>query len=47
MSGLFGDMSDMNHDGEMDVFELAMELKVINSVIDKGYEDDGEDEEQL
>ena len=43
MSGLFGDMFDMNHDGEMDAFELAMEMAFIDSVIDKEYEEDEEE----
>ena len=44
MDGLFGDMFDMNRDGEMDTFELAMEMEFIESVLDKEYEEDEEDE---
>ena len=44
MDGLFGDMFDMNRDGEMDAFELTMEMEFIESVLDKEYEEDEEDE---
>lgn len=44
MNGLFGDMFDMNYDGEMDAFELAMEMEFIESVLDKEYGEDEEDE---
>lgn len=47
MSGLFGNMFDMNHDGEVDLFEQAMELEFIDSIVNKGYEDDDEELTEL
>lgn len=47
MSGLFGNMFDMNRDGEIDLFEQAMELEFIDSIVNKEYEEDDEELTEL
>ena len=42
--GLFGDVFDLNHDGEMDTFELALEFSVITDMEESS---DDADEEEL
>ena len=43
--GLFGDVFDLNHDGEMDTFELALEFSVITDMEESSDDADEEDEE--
>lgn len=46
MSGLFGSLFDLNHDGEMDVFERTMEFMAFNEIISDS-EDAGEDDDLM
>ena len=44
MSGLFGNMFDLNHDGKLDAFERATEFDFLNNVME---ESDKEDHDEL
>ena len=57
MSGLFGDMFDFDHDGEMDSFEKAAEFNFLEDLLDDErserkaeysdcFDDDDDDEEE-
>ena len=46
MSGLFGSLFDLNHDGEMDAFERTMEFMTINEIISDS-EDAVEDDDLM
>ena len=39
MSGIFGNMFDLNHDGKLDAFERATEFDFIHNVIEDVDED--------
>ena len=43
--GLFGDVFDLNHDGEKDTFELALEFSVLTDMFNSSDDTDEEDEE--
>lgn len=47
MSGLFGNMFDMNRDGKVDCFERAMEFHFIDSVVNEEYNEDDEELTEL
>lgn len=40
MRGILGDLFDLNHDGEVDAFERALELDFIDSTESADEEDD-------
>ena len=56
MSGLFGDMFDFDHDGEMDSFEKAAEFNFLEDLLDdernerraeyRGVFDEDDDEDE-
>ena len=46
MKGIFGDMFDFNHDGELDSFERAAEFQFLDEISKDEYEDD-EDEDEI
>ena len=46
MAGLFGDLFDFNHDGELDGFEKATEFAAFATLMDKMDEGDAEEEEE-
>ena len=43
--GIFGDLFDLNNDGELDAFEKAAELGAFMQMVESD-EQDGEDEEE-
>ena len=43
MSGLFGNMFDLNHDGKLDAFERAAEFDFLNNIMEES-EDEEHDE---
>ena len=45
MKGIFGDMFDFNHDGELDSFERAAEFQFLDEISKDECEDDEDDEE--
>ena len=50
MSGLFGSLFDLNHDGEMEVFERTMEFMAFSEIMsdsEEAVEDDLMDELDL
>ena len=47
MKGFFGDLFDMNHDGELDGFEQAADFATFASLMDKVEEEDADEEEEL
>ena len=42
MFGLFGDLFDFNHDGEMDAFEKAAEISFLEEMMDVDEEENCE-----
>ena len=40
MSGLFGNMFDLNHDGKLDAFERAAEFDFLNNIMDDSEEEE-------
>ena len=46
MSGLLGDLFDLNGDGELDYFERAMELEFMTSMEEEAEEEDEDEEEK-
>ncbi len=46
MKGLFGDLFDMNHDGELDGFEQAADFAAFATLMDKMNEEDSDDDEE-
>lgn len=47
MRSLFGDMFDLNHDGELDRFERAMELEFLEDLCRETEDADDDDETEL
>ena len=47
MKGFFGDLFDLNHDGELDGFEQAADFATFASLMDKVEEEDADEEEEL
>lgn len=47
MSGLFGDMFDFNHDGELDTFEQAMEYEFLDELSRESEDADDEEDTEL
>ena len=45
--GLLGDIFDLNHDGKMDTFELALEFSVITDMEESDDDADEEDEDDF
>ena len=45
--GLLGDIFDLNHDGEMDTFELALEFSVITDMEESDDDTDKEGEDDF
>ena len=41
--GLFGDIFDLNHDGEMSAFESALEFAVFTDMVESANETDSEE----
>ena len=40
MSGLFGNMFDLNHDGKLDAFERATEFDFLNNIMEDSEEEE-------
>lgn len=45
--GIFGDLFDFNHDGELDIFERAMEFEAFEEMMKDDEEDDVDQDEEL
>lgn len=45
--GIFGDLFDFNHDGELDTFERAMEFEAFGEMMKDDEEDDVDQDEEL
>ena len=45
--GLFGDLFDFNHDGELDSFERAMEFHAFEEMMKEDETDDADENEEL
>ncbi len=45
--GLFGDVFDLNHDGEMSAFESALEFAVFTDMVESANETDSDDDEDF
>ena len=41
--GLFGDIFDLNHDGEMSAFESALELAIFTDMVESSKDNDSDD----
>ena len=46
MKGFFGDLFDMNHDGELDGFEQAADFAAFATLMDKMDVEDSDDDEE-
>lgn len=42
-NGIFGDLFDFNHDGELDSFEKAMEFEMLDNMMKDDVSDDCDD----
>ena len=47
MFGLFGDLFDFNHDGELDGFEQAAEFAMFMSILDEEEKQKAMEDEEL
>lgn len=47
MDGIFGDLFDFNHDGELDSFERAMEYEAFEEMMKEDESDDVDEDEEL
>ena len=45
--GIFGDLFDFNHDGELDTFERVMEFEAFQEMTKDDEEDDVDQDEEL